>query len=65
MKHVTGNLLSRWTDFLTTDGEKPGRNRDGEFVDTFGTRDELIAFWEAAVNPAAMFDAIESDARFT
>ncbi len=36
MKHVAGNLLSRWTDFLTTDGEKPGRNRDDEFVDSFG-----------------------------
>ena len=35
MKHVAGNLLSRWTDFLTTDGEKPWRNRDDEFVDTF------------------------------
>src|SRR4051794_29567536 len=35
MKHVAGNLLSRWTDFLTTDGEKPWRNRDDEFVDSF------------------------------
>jgi hypothetical protein len=34
MKQVPGNLLSRWTDFLTTDGEKPWRNRDGEFVHT-------------------------------
>src|SRR3954452_19752103 len=41
MKHVAGNLLSRWTDFLTTDGEKPWRNRDDEFVDTFAARDEL------------------------
>lgn len=47
MKHVAGNLLSRWTDFLTTDGEKPWRNRDDEFVDTFGSREELIAYWEA------------------
>jgi hypothetical protein len=47
MKHVAGNLLSRWTDFLTTDGEKPGRNRDGEFVDEFTSRDELTAFWES------------------
>ncbi len=46
MKHIAGNLLSRWTDFLTTDGEKPGRNRDGEFVDTFRTRAELLEFWE-------------------
>ena len=47
MKHVAGNLLSRWTDFLTTDGEKPWRNRDDEFVDTFTTRDELISYWES------------------
>jgi hypothetical protein len=47
MKHVAGNLLSRWTDFLTTDGEKPWRNRDDEFVDTLTTRDELIAYWES------------------
>jgi hypothetical protein len=38
MKHIAGNLISRWTDFLTTDGEKPGRNRDHEFVDSFGSR---------------------------
>jgi uncharacterized protein DUF1572 len=47
MKHVAGNLLSRWTDFLTTDGEKPWRNRDDEFVDTLFARDELIAYWES------------------
>jgi hypothetical protein len=47
MKHVAGNLLSRWTDFLTTDGEKPWRNRDVEFVDTFASRDELTAYWES------------------
>lgn len=46
MKHVAGNLISRWTDFLTTDGEKPTRNRDDEFVDTFTSRDELMAHWE-------------------
>src|SRR5215472_11870552 len=42
MKHVAGNLRSRWTDFLTTDGEKTWRNRDDEFVDMFASRDELI-----------------------
>jgi hypothetical protein len=47
MKHVAGNLLSRWTDFLTTDGEKPWRNRDDEFVDTFATHEELLAYWES------------------
>jgi hypothetical protein len=46
MKHVAGNLTSRWTDFLTSDGEKPGRNRDGEFVDTFGSRAEILECWE-------------------
>ena len=46
MKHVAGNLLSRWTDFLMSDGEKPGRNRDGEFVDDFRSREEMIAHWE-------------------
>jgi Protein of unknown function (DUF1572) len=46
MKHVAGNLASRWTDFLTTDGEKPWRNRDDEFVDSFGSRAELLELWE-------------------
>ncbi len=46
MKHVAGNLSSRWTDFLTTDGEKPWRNRDDEFVDSFGSRAELLECWE-------------------
>jgi hypothetical protein len=46
MKHVAGNLISRWTDFLTTDGEKPGRNRDEEFIDSFRTRQEILEYWE-------------------
>jgi Protein of unknown function (DUF1572) len=46
MKHVAGNLASRWTDFLSTDGEKPGRKRDDEFVDTFKNRGELLEAWE-------------------
>lgn len=46
MKHVAGNLISRWTDFLATDGEKPGRNRDDEFVDSFSSRSELLDCWE-------------------
>src|SRR3954463_875011 len=46
MKHVAGNLKSRWTDFLTTDGEKPERNRDGEFVDSPDGRAELLELWE-------------------
>jgi len=48
MKHISGNLRSRWTDFLTTDGEKPDRNRDQEFeMDKSATRDQLMQRWEA------------------
>src|SRR5678810_413016 len=46
VKHIGGNLRSRWTDFLTTDGEKADRNRDSEFVDAPATREELLAMWE-------------------
>jgi len=46
MKHMAGNMLSRWTDFLETDGEKPWRHRDREFVDDLASRNELTAFWE-------------------
>ena len=45
VKHMTGNMRSRWTDFLTSDGEKPDRNRDTEFVDPPATREELLARW--------------------
>src|SRR5579871_7056475 len=57
MKHIAGNLISRWTDFLTTDGEKPWRNRDDEFVDTFAARGELIAYWESGWR--RLFDSLE------
>jgi hypothetical protein len=50
MKHVAGNLLSRWTDFLTSDGEKPWRNRDDEFVDSFARRADLLDYWERGWN---------------
>jgi hypothetical protein len=47
VKHLAGNLASRWTDFLTTDGEKPWRDRDGEFLIKDGdTRQTLLADWE-------------------
>jgi hypothetical protein len=46
VKHMTGNMRSRWTDFLTTDGEKPNRNRDSEFIDPASTRAALMADWE-------------------
>ena len=46
VKHMAGNMRSRWTDFLNSDGEKPDRNRDSEFVDPPPTRDALLALWE-------------------
>lgn len=47
VKHLAGNLQSRWSDFLTTDGDKPTRDRDGEFTLTAGdTRAALVAAWE-------------------
>lgn len=46
MQHVGGNLKSRWSNFLTSDGEKPDRNRDAEFVDSRANREALIAIWE-------------------
>jgi hypothetical protein len=45
MKHVGGNLRSRWTDFLTSDGEKPDRNRDGEFVAEGESRADIMRTW--------------------
>src|SRR5579859_7667780 len=46
VKHMAGNMRSRFTDFLTTDGEKPDRNRDSEFVDPPQTREALMTLWE-------------------
>jgi len=46
VKHMAGNMRSRWTDFLTTDGEKPDRDRDGEFVNPPATREALLQVWE-------------------
>lgn len=57
VKHMAGNMRSRWTDFLTTDGEKPDRNRDGEFVEPAGTRAELMDQWETGW--AYVFGALE------
>jgi hypothetical protein len=49
MRHISGNLTSRFTDFLTTDGEKPDRNRDGEFdVPPGTTREMVVADWDLA-----------------
>src|SRR5579864_6761916 len=46
VKHMSGNMRSRWTEFLTTDGEKPNRNRDSEFEEPPQNRAELISMWE-------------------
>ncbi len=58
VKHITGNQRSRWTDFLTTDGEKPDRHRDTEFeLDQADTREALMARWDAGW--ALVFDAVD------
>ena len=57
VKHMTGNMRSRWTDFLTTDGEKPDRDRDSEFVDPPATRKALLDVWEDGW--ARVFQALE------
>lgn len=57
VKHIAGNLRSRWTDFLTTDGEKPDRNRDTEFEVIADTRESLMEFWNEGWQTLA--DAIE------
>ena len=58
MKHIAGNMLSRWTDFLTSDGEKPDRNRDMEFVIEEGTTKEaVLVYWERGWQ--AVFAALE------
>ncbi|MEO8239184.1 MAG: DUF1572 family protein [Flavobacterium sp.] len=45
VKHISGNMLSRWTDFLTTDGEKEWRNRDAEFENDLQSKEEVILVW--------------------
>ena len=57
VKHMAGNMRSRWMDFLTTDGEKPDRNRDSEFVQPPKTRAELLELWERGWK--YVFDALE------
>ena len=59
VRHMSGNMLSRWTDFLTTDGEKPDRNRDLEFVISEGTtRHDVMERWEQGWR--CLFDALEA-----
>src|SRR5215469_6252931 len=57
VKHMVGNMRSRWTDFLTSDGEKPDRNRDSEFVAPPVTREDLMLLWNEGW--AIVFTAIE------
>jgi hypothetical protein len=57
VKHIAGNLHSRWRDFLTSDGEKPDRHRDTEFELIDDTRESLMQFWETGWQ--TLFDAIE------
>jgi len=65
VKHMAGNMRSRWSDFLTTDGEKPDRRRDSEFEEPPRTREELLALWEHGWK--YVFDALEplTDAELT
>lgn len=57
VKHMAGNMLSRWTDFLTSDGEKPTRNRDSEFVDPPLSRESLLQLWNESWD--VLFCALE------
>lgn len=57
VKHLVGNMRSRWTDFLTTDGEKPDRNRDSEFVQPPATKAATLELWESGWR--TVFDALE------
>jgi uncharacterized protein DUF1572 len=58
MKHMAGNMFSRWTDFLTTDGEKPNRNRDKEFViEPQTSQQDVLDYWERGWQ--VVFDALE------
>jgi len=56
VKHLCGNMQSRWSDFLTTDGEKPSRDRDAEFEAPPQTRAEILALWEDSWK--VVFDAL-------
>ena len=58
VKHLRGNILSRWTDFLTTDGEKEWRKRDEEFENDISTREELLQKWQEGWS--CLFKALDS-----
>jgi len=57
VKHLSGNMVSRWTDFLTTDGEKPDRDRESEFVEAVVPREAILRTWETGW--ASVFAALE------
>ncbi|QTN00683.1 DUF1572 domain-containing protein [Sediminibacillus dalangtanensis] len=58
VKHLSGNMVSRWTDFLNSDGEKLDRNREDEFEDTISSKAELLEIWERGWK--TLFDALNS-----
>lgn len=58
VKHLWGNMMSRWTDFLTTDGEKPWRHRDAEFENDVTSKEELLQKWDEGWN--CLMNAIDS-----
>lgn len=57
VKHIAGNMLSRWTDFLDSDGEKSWRNREQEFESTFKTKKEMMEYWEKGWT--CLFNAVD------
>src|SRR6478672_8587977 len=62
VKHLAGNMVSRWTDFLTTDGEKEWRNRDGEFEPTIASKEEMMKIWDNGGNVFfTTLDALSED----
>jgi hypothetical protein len=67
VKHLAGNMRSRWTDIFTTDGEKPDRHRDDEFVENDVARAEILARWQAGWDRlfATLGDLSESDLQRT
>lgn len=58
VKHLNGNMLSRWTDFLNSDGEKDFRERDDEFIDTIKNKEELLKLWAKGWD--CLFNTLES-----
>tara|TARA_B110000014_G_scaffold217533_1_gene172155 strand:+ start:329 stop:880 length:552 start_codon:yes stop_codon:yes gene_type:complete len=58
VKHLSGNMISRWTDFLKSDGEKESRNRDDEFKDTINSKSKLMEIWNKGWK--VLFDTFEN-----